>query len=122
MLVTGSGKRCPTEIALMYANGAYGSGKEKLSRPLISPDWKPWPAIVARANMSARSIGVGSPSARSSPTPFIDVTFTCTNFVVPCSELARGDREDSRRSGWTCPNSGISDWKSPRKYVRLRSK
>ena len=65
IVVTGSAYVAPLGIALMNANGAYGCGNEKLSRPLISPDWNACPAIVERENMSAPSISPGSPSARN---------------------------------------------------------
>ncbi len=102
----------------MNVNGSYGSGNEKLSRPLISPDWNSCPAIVARENMSARSIGVGSPSARSRVTPFIEVTRSCTNFVVRWSGWLESSGNRSP-VGLGSPNSGIND--SDRKVVRKRS-
>ena len=75
--------------------------------------------MVARVYMSARSIGVGSPSARS-PTPFIEVTRIRTKRVVACRLWLEAM---GRRSpfGVCWPNNGMSAWNVPRKRVRLRS-
>src|SRR4029078_7474347 len=95
----------------MKVNGAYGYGNDQLSSPLISPDWNGCPAIVERENMSASSLGVGSPSARNVVTPFIDVTRSFTNFVVRWSGWldSTGNRSPV---GLGLPNCGIRDSKS----------
>src|SRR6476661_1985422 len=116
MPVIGSAYVAPFGTALMNSKGAYGFPNEKLSRPLISPDWNSCPAIVERENMSARSSRPGSPSARSTPTLLIFLTLSLTKLVVRCRGWldSTGNRSPV---GFGSPNSGISHSKSERKDV-----